>query len=252
MIKKPNYFVMTVCLLFISNSAVAEINYNALSLNHEIVAKYESGYKGYRAVSKDNYGGYSYGKLQISTKRKNNRLSTFDYFMRYIKKHDTQIYDKLYKAGGYEAAFKGDRIFVDEWNSLSSDKNFIELYNNFIFDTQIIPVYERLANNHYNNVLEWCYEDENVQAAINSMIIQHGPGGAYNIIKQVFMNKDVLNKRNFVEKLYDYRIMKFVKYKKRYLAEKADILNNLKKENIKQVEIKQEISILNKLYSIFS
>lgn len=252
MINRKIWFIICISLCFLgcTNNAKAETNYEALHLNHNIVAKYENGGLGYKAVGKDSYGGYSYGKWQISTRRSKNGLSTFDYFIQYIKNRNIIIYNKLQNAGGYEAAFCGKSKFITTWKELASNKDFQNLYDNFILDSHIIPVYKRLDINNYDELTTWCSEDDTVQAAVNSTIVQHGPGGAYNIIKNIFSKNTIENKKIFLKELYDYRIKKYSKYKRRYIAEYNDLIKNLKEE--KQIKITKEISILDRLRNIFS
>lgn len=252
MINRKLWLCIYTSLTFLGyiNTAKAETNYEALHLNHNIVAKYENGGLGYKAVSKDSYGGYSYGKWQISTKRSKNGLSTFDYFIQYTKYKNIIIYNTLQNAGGYEAAFCGKSIFIDTWKNLANNRNFQILYDNFILDTQIIPVYKRLDANNYEQLTSWCSEDDIMQAALNSIIVQHGPGGAYNIIKNVFSENAIENKKKFLDSLYKYRIKKYSKYRRRYVAEYNDLIKNLKEE--KQIKITKEISILDRLHNIFS
>lgn len=244
------FIYISLCFLSYINIAKAETNYEALHLNHNIVAKYENGGLGYKAIGKDSYGGYSYGKWQISTKRSKNGLSTFDYFIQYIKNKNIIIYNKLQNAGGYNAAFCGNSKFINTWKDLADNKDFQQLYDNFILDTQIIPVYKRLDINNYDELTTWCSEDNVIQAALNSTIVQHGPGGAYNIIKSIFSENTIDDKKIFLTKLYEYRIKKYSKYKRRYAAEYNDLIKNLKEE--KQIKITKEISILDRLRNIFS
>ncbi|MBR2239994.1 MAG: hypothetical protein IKO49_02055 [Bacilli bacterium] len=252
MINRKLWLCIYISLAFLCyiNTVKAETNYEALHLNHNIVAKYENGGLGYKAVGKDSYGGYSYGKWQISTKRSKNGLSTFDYFIQYIKNKNIIIYNKLQDAGGYDAAFCGKSTFINTWKKLADNKDFQILYDNFILDTHIIPVYKRLDANNYGKLTSWCSEDNIMQAALNSTIVQHGPGGAYNIIKNVFSENTIENKKNFLDSLYNYRIKKYSKYRRRYVAEYNDLIKNLKEE--KQIKITKEISILDRLRNIFS
>jgi hypothetical protein len=209
----------------------AKINYSTLHNNHEIIAKYESGKKGYEAVSKDCYGGHSYGKWQISTKRSKKNLSTFDAFLRYSKTRSPDIYKKLIMAGGYEGAYNGTMLFVTTWKSLACKQDFIKLYDDFILNTQIIPVYIRLdkSNNiKLNTIASWSEKDEAMQASINSAIIQHGIGGAYNIICNVIAKYDPKSKEEFIANIYEYRKIKYPKYKKRYTMEFNDLKNYYK------------------------
>ena len=63
---------------------------------------------------------------------------------------------------------------------ICNNSDFREIYDDFILNTQIIPTYERLAktnDKNFNKVLKWGIENEVIQAAINSVIIQHGQYG---------------------------------------------------------------------------
>lgn len=253
MINRKLWLSICISLCFLSNINIvqAETNYKALHLNHNIVAKYENGGLGYKAIGKDSYGGYSYGKWQISTQRSKNGLSTFDYFIQYVKNKNIIIYNKLQNAGGYKAAFCGDAKFIKVWKELADNKDFQNIYDNFILDTQIIPVYKRLDDNNYDELTTWCSTDNVIQAAVNSTIVQHGPNGAYRIIKNIFSLNNIKDKKKFLTKLYNYRKEKYSKYKRRYMAEYNDLLNNLKEE--KEIKVtKKEISILDRLRNIFS
>ena len=166
MINRKLWLCIYTSLTFLGyiNTAKAETNYEALHLNHNIVAKYENGGLGYKAVSKDSYGGYSYGKWQISTKRSKNGLSTFDYFIQYTKNKNIIIYNTLQNAGGYEAAFCGKSIFIDTWKNLANNRNFqiwdswtwnhsYKLY--FRFFTEICRC--SVSNIYYRCLVRCCY-----------------------------------------------------------------------------------------------
>lgn len=208
------------------NPADAKTNIDALHNNHEITAKREHGGKGHQAIAKDSYGGYSYGKWQLSTERRDNKPSTFDFFLKYARENDTQIYEELEKAGGQPAAFRGDKKFIETWKRLADLDNFQILYDDFLLQTQIIPVYNRMDNSgsdRLDRVTTWGSEDNAIQAAIKSMIVQHGSTGAYNMIKRVMEAYNPDTKEAFLQKIYTYRISKFPAYKRRYNAEYADL-----------------------------
>lgn len=213
--------------------ANAKTDHELLHNNHEIIAKYEHGGKGYNAIVKDNYGGYSYGKYQISTERRNNLPSTFDFFLKYLKNTAPGIYTNLQKAGGQPAAFKGTKQFKEKWLQLAKRKDFRDVYDNFILNTQVVPTYDRLdraGNAVLDKITTWGSHNNAIQAAIKSAIVQHGPNGAYNLIKKV-ANANPKNEAEFLAKLYNQRIAKYPKYKSRYTSEYADLKALLAKTN---------------------
>ena len=224
MINKIACTALTVQLLsFLPNIAQAETNYSMLSNEHEVVAKYEHGGKGYSAISKDCVG-HSYGKWQISTKRVGNNKSTFDLFLVYLKQHDLHYYNKLEKAGGYGNAYLGTENFKNTWKKISKQKDFQKIYEDFILETQIKPAYKNFdTNKKLDNVTTWGSNDITVQAALHSIIIQHGIGGAYKIINNTMTIYKPENPEDFIRCLYEYRSKKFSKYKSRYKREYADL-----------------------------
>lgn len=205
--------------------------------NHEITSKYEHGGKGYAAITKDNYGGHSYGKQQLSTRRINNCPSTFDTFLKYTKEKAPYIYNTLDNAGGWEGAYQGTDLFKQAWLQLADQKEFRDIYDNFITDTQILPVYNRMdqaTSVNLDKITEWGSTNEAVQAAIQSAIIQHGRSGAFDMIAKVVKNNNPTTMRDFILQLYDYRAKKFPKYKSRYNSECSELLNCLVADNLEK------------------
>jgi len=223
------HFLALCCVAMISLGHItcvnAKTNFDNLHTKHDVVAKYECGDMGYQAISKDGYGGYSYGKWQISTQRKNGKPSTFDFFLTYLKENSNNNYYKdLNDAGGYKAAYMGTKRFTSVWRRIAGEKNFQRIYDKFLLDTQIIPVYIRMDKNGSNNfdiLTTWASEDNAIQAAVKSTIIQHGQGGAYKIFQNILTRMS--SKKEFLKKLYAYRIYKYPQYKKRYNAEYKDL-----------------------------
>ena len=231
MLKKISVLILLVFMLSIyASKTSATTIYKNLHTNHDVVAKYESGQEGYKAVAKDSYQGYSYGKWQISTYRKNGALSTFDYFLEYLNDKDMLIYEIFSMAGGYEAAFKGDTKFLEAWVTLAEYPRFQALYDSFLLERQIIPVYMRLDDlndTKLSQVTTWGSELEPVQAAIESTIIQHGCGGAYRMIVYVTKMYDPQTPKDFVTKLYKRRSKLFPAYKSRYDKECKELTSLL-------------------------
>lgn len=214
---------------FFPNIAQSKTNYSMLSNDHEVVAKYEHGGKGYSAISKDCVG-YSYGKWQISTKRVENHKSTFDLFLNYLKEHNISYYNELQKAGGYDNAYLGTENFKNAWKKISKQKDFQKIYEDFILETQIKPAYKKFdTNEDLDNVTTWGSENETVQAALHSVIIQHGIGGAYKLVKNTMSIYKPETPEDFIKCLYSYRTNKFKMYKTRYKNEYADLKLTLDK-----------------------
>lgn len=220
--------LVSICIADLVNAQ--ENDYSNLNNNHEIVAKYEHGGKGYEAIAKDSYGGYSYGKWQISTRRKDNQPSTFDYFLTYLKKNNNVYYEKLINAGGYESAFKGDPEFIAIWKKVSKETSFKLTYDNFILDTQIIPGYKRMEkedSHAFNQIIDWGLNDKTIQAAIHSMIIQHGPIGSFKLIRKALTGYKLTTKEDFLKVVYETRKATYPKYIRRYNNEYRDLINSM-------------------------
>ena len=202
---------------------------------HQVTAQYEYGGKGYKAIVKDNYGGYSYGKEQLSTRRlnPNNANSTFDAFLNYAGKKAPYIKKQLNAAGGWKAAFKGTKEFKDAWLKLAGQKEFQDVYDDFILDTQVLPVFNRMdqaKSVNLDKITRWGSQNGAMQAAIRSAIIQHGRTGAFNMIKDVVKAHNPANMGEFIRDLYAYRTKKFPAYKTRYTSECKDVIDYLKSD----------------------
>jgi hypothetical protein len=219
--------LLAMCLI---NPAYSKTIVDNIQTHHPVTAKYESGDKGYDCIVKDNYGGYSYGKDQISTERRNGNPSTFDYFMKYAKEKDPNIEYHLRKAGGWEAANKGDKAFINKWREMTYRKDFRDVYDGFLKDREFVPVYNRMdsSNAQMKKITNWASNNRAVQAALHSTIIQHGKNGAFNLIKKASNSGAINTPEQFIKKLYDCRSKKFPKYKSRYKNECSDVLSYLK------------------------
>lgn len=200
---------------------------------HSVTAKYEHGGKGYSAIVKDNYGGYSYGKEQLSTRRLNpsHANSTFDAFIKYAGKKAPYIKNTLNAAGGWQGAFRGTNTFKQAWLKLASQKEFQDVYDDFILDTQVLPVFQRMdqaTSVNLDKITRWGSQNSAMQAAIRSAIIQHGRDGAFKMICNVVKAHNPANMGEFIRDLYKYRAKKFPKYKSRYTNECDDVIEYLK------------------------
>lgn len=203
---------------------------------HQVTARYEHGGKGYSAIIKDNYGGYSYGKEQLSTRRLNSKHanSTFDAFLDYAGKKAPYIKKQLMTAGGWAGAFKGTSRFKNAWLKLAKQREFQDIYDDFILDTQVIPVFHRMdqaTSVDLDKITRWGSQNSAMQAAIRSAIIQHGRNGAFNMIKNVVKAHNPANMGEFIRDLYAYRAKKFPAYKARYTNECNDVITYLRSKD---------------------
>ena len=153
------------------------------------------------AIGHDIKGGYSYGEIQIETKNSN----TFDDFMKYLKKNPNydDYYDYLQKAGGLAAAKNGERQFQRAWESVANDNRLRQAVHDFVIDKKVKPTIEKTRDikgfdpqNRKSPVIE----------AIFSTAVQHGEGGAANIIHKA-LGKDVsdLSDAEIISKIYNER-----------------------------------------------
>lgn len=203
---------------------------------HAVTSQFEHGGKGYKAIVKDNYGGYSYGKEQLSTRRlnKKNANSTFDAFLKYAGEKAPYIKRNLEAAGGWQAAFKGTPAFKQAWLKLADQKEFQEVYDDFILDTQVLPVFNRMdqaTSVNLDKITRWGSQNGAVQAAIRSAIIQHGRDGAFRMIRDVVKAHNPANMGEFIRDLYKKRAAKFPQYKSRYTNECDDVIEYLKSKD---------------------
>ena len=223
---------------FFFNTAQAKTNFDRLHYDHQIIAKYECGNRGYSAIGKDNYGGYSYGKWQISTERRNNRPSTFDFYLKYTQKRAPYIYKALMKAGGTEAAYNGTTKFINTWKNLSAQAEFRQIYNDFLLTTQVFVLYKKLdsvQNSNFDKITDWGSNNNAIQATLQSLVIQHGAGGAYKIIETVLNSNENNTKQEFLLNIFKERMKRFPKYKKRYEAECKDLVEFLNSSDSKLI-----------------
>ena len=132
----------------------------------------------------------------------------------------------MIQAGGYKAAYAGNKKFIETWKRIVKEKSFQDAYDRFLLEKEIIPVYSRMdksGNINLDKGTTWASEDNAIQAAIKSTIIQHGQGGAYKIFQRICSDKNTLTKEVFLKELYVHRKIKYPEYKARYNAEYDDL-----------------------------
>ena len=103
----------------------------------------------------------------------------------------------MIQAGGYKAAYAGNKNFIVTWKRIAKEKAFQDAYDDFLLKREIFPVYTRMdksGNVNLDKLTSWASEDNAIQAAVKSTIIQHGQGGAYRIFQSICSEKAVLTK----------------------------------------------------------
>ncbi|MBL0690181.1 MAG: hypothetical protein JJV93_00195 [Alphaproteobacteria bacterium] len=126
-------------------------------------------------------GGCSYGRWQISTRRK-----TMLKFLKYLEKHNIRFFDKLNKAGGETGATNGCNKFISAWRSIATDLEFQKLEYFFIktshYDVLLSPI-SKICPDYF----ERHYILKNV---LWSCGIQHGKRGTTMIYNRAFKQLD--------------------------------------------------------------
>ena len=153
------------------------------------------------AIGYDTKGGYSYGEIQIETKNSN----TFDDFMKYLKKNPNydDYYDYLQKAGGSVAAKNGERQFQRAWETVANDNRLRQAVQNFVIDKKVKPT---IAKTRDIKGFDPQNRKPPVIEAIFSTAVQHGEGGATDIIHKA-LGKDAsdLSDAEIISKIYNER-----------------------------------------------
>jgi hypothetical protein len=153
-----------------------------------VSAKYESGGRGAGTVStgKGDLGGASYGTHQLSSK-----AGTLDAFL---------------KSSGYDKQFAGLQPGSDEFNKkwkelAGSDKGFGASQHDYVTKTHFNPV----ANAAQGMGMDT--NNKGIQEALYSLSVQHGVGGAKNIMDRALAGKDVtkMSSTEILDALYKER-----------------------------------------------
>jgi hypothetical protein len=176
----------------IQGHSVAGIGFKNGSLG-SLSAKYESsGDIGTIANNQGDWGGKSYGKYQIAT-----NTGTMKGFISWLKQADSSFYQALARNSA------GSSGFDSTWKSLAKNypEKFEQLQHGFIKSTHYDPVVTSLANGIGLNVNKRSGALQNV---IWSLGVQHGAGGASNLVKAAGV-KPGMNDRQIIDAIYRER-----------------------------------------------
>ena len=163
------------------------------------------------------HGGKSYGVYQIAS-----GTGTLKSFKGWLKVKNNNMYNRLCNTGNFDNA----------WVTLSSQepKKFFKLQHDFITETHYMPVIEA-----YPKLNE---RSKALKEVIFSLSIQHGSGGAINLLKNIDINS---GDREVIEQIYAERSKVNIYFTSqtattkqalinRFRSEKQDALNLLKQE----------------------
>lgn len=129
-------------------------------------------------------GGYSYGAFQFSTKR-----GKLKEFLEWLKDNKPEYFTILQKAGGNEAALRGDRGFIDTWKSLakSDPKGFTEAQVKFMQSNY--DVMSKLTKGIKGLNLD--DRSLGLKNYLYSLSVNRGGQGTANMMNRVFSGKDL-------------------------------------------------------------
>lgn len=193
------------------------------------LAQYEHGGKGHHSISKDNYGGYSYGFYQLSTKRSGSE-SPFDRFLKTLEMQAPKQANVLQKAGGWKGAFHGTEQFKNAWHQVADTSEFQKAYFNFIekeYDQKLDSKLKAAKQVPLGHVLDWANSNRIVREALRSCVIQHGPKSAFELVWHTVKDDHPQTEQDFVKSLYKHRIKRYSMYKNRYNREMNTALSQL-------------------------
>lgn len=129
------------------------------------------------AIMKNDLGGASYGKFQLSTK-----TGGFKEFLNFLEKNFVSFYTTLINAGGLKAASLAEGKFVKTWQSLARDEAFCEAEYEFVKQNYFLNQASRINDTLNFNILE---HSQALQEVLWSVACQHG-NGALTIFKNAF------------------------------------------------------------------
>jgi hypothetical protein len=129
------------------------------------------------AYGEDRTGGPSYGEYQIAT-----RTGTMGNYLDFLRTENPALYNELQAAGGESAARARSSQFRSAWERTMSDPANAATQHAFIASTHYDPAVRRIASNTGFNVSS---RPTVVQDVVWSTAVQHGAGGASNIVGRV-------------------------------------------------------------------
>ncbi|MBK1813871.1 hypothetical protein JHL18_25015 [Clostridium sp. YIM B02505] len=184
--------------------------------------KYESnGKPGTYNTTPGDPGGTSYGPWQLAVK-----VGSVDSFLMWLKGEKVDFYNTLISAKQADNGTYGTN-FNNAWSKLGTDHydEFFDVQKKYIKITYFDQLVKALKNSgtDYSSRLN----DYSVRNMLWSTAVQHGVGGAKNII-QIY--KDVTNDVDFINAIYDERSKVDIYFKSSSDAVKQGVKNRFVSE----------------------
>lgn len=185
--------------------------------------KYESGPEAYAQTGGDN--GNACGKYQFDY-----RYSLLP-LIKYCYEGDPVTFAEFAPFASYavtdknKAKLKGNKKLYRAWNTiyLRDPKTFAN-YQDAFAKQEYYDEAERLLNNMGVNIK---FRRDVIKGAVFSYAIQHGSYTAALAVKAAGIGNGTSDK-NFINKLYNYRISRFPLYRNRYTSEKMEALSYIR------------------------
>jgi len=208
------------------------LDFNNLS---SLSAKYESsGNAGTIADNQGDPGGKSYGAFQLASKR-----GSVSSFLIWLYNVDKKLYDRLSIArnadGGYGLNFDSN------WTQIANEdqKYFYTLQYNYIKQSY----FDVVINNFKAKNIDFTKRTKTLQNVIWSTVVQHGTGGAINLIGKLDLNlkENLADDSNLIKQIYNERRKVDIYFESssqgiknavynRFISEEKDALAMLKQE----------------------
>lgn len=183
--------------------------------------QFESGSEAYAQTGGDN--GNACGAYQFD-----NRYSLLP-FVKYAYKENRTLCKefKTYASYSRGTLLKSNKGFFSAWKKVYArdPQLFAELQDTYAKKTYYDPVEASLKKAGIN----LASRPDTLKGAVYSYSIQHGQTTAVNAVRACGIRKTTSD-RDFLKKLYSYRMKKFPRYKTRYYSEYRVALSTLQKE----------------------
>ena len=186
----------------------------------------------YCAVGGDQNGGYSFGKYQIATKP-----GTMQDYIKYLNQNQQykSFANNLNNAGGNQAALRGDKAFINEWQKLCKDDDFNQAQENFIFKTHYIPIKNKL-----NKIPGLNIDKRNpvVKDVVFSSAVQHR-GNTPTIFQRAFPNQSLsqMSDEDIINGIYNERKNTDRYFSKSTPSEQNSVKKRLEEERLEALRL---------------
>jgi hypothetical protein len=167
-----------------------------------ISAYFESGANGPGTIGFDPMAGTSYGTYQIAS-----RPGTMNEFIQYLAEKAPAYAARLRHCGPANTGGKTGRMPA-VWQQIAAQDpvGFERLQRDFIEQTHYLPACEAIKE---RTGVDIATQPLQVQEAVFSTAVQHGPQGAANILEKALKNRKTASPQAVVQTIYAERMKRF-------------------------------------------